>query len=117
MNHLKLKQHILIIVLLVACQWQINCEQSGNRTKKTPPPPIRLRSFNMHQLKMLREMAKDFEAKRKLHEEIEKEALRRRKESEKREEMEKRRLIQNFLNSKHIQSKSFLNDFNVNRFF
>jgi hypothetical protein len=117
MNQFMLMQHILIIVLLVACQWQINCEQSGNSTKKTPPPPIRLRSFNLHQLKMLREMAKDFEAKRKLHEEIEKEALRRRKESEKREEMEKRRLIQNFLNSKHIQSKSFLNDFNVNRFF
>jgi hypothetical protein len=107
---------MLIIFLLLACQCQIDCEVANeNSTKK--PPPIRLRSFNIHQLKMLRDMAKDFEARRKIQEEIEKEALKRRKESEKREEMEKRRLIQNYLNAKRFQNKGFLNDFNVNRFF
>jgi hypothetical protein len=116
MNQSILMHQILLVVLLIASQCQIECEVANeNSTKK--PPPIRLRSFNIHQLKILRDMAKDLEARRKLQEEIEREALRRRKESEKREEMEKRRLIQNYFNAKRFQSKGFLNDFNVNRFF
>ncbi len=113
MNQFK---QMLIIFLLLACQFQIDCQEANeNSTKK--PPPIRLRSFNIHQLKMLRDMAKDLEARRKIQEEVEREALRRRNESEKREEMEKRRLIQNYLKANVFQNKGFLNDFNVNRFF
>ena len=116
MNQFK---QMLIIFLLLASQCQIDCQVINEKSTKKPPPPpqIRLRSFNLLQLKMLRDMAKDFEARRKIQEEIENEALRRRNESEKREEMEKRRLIQNYLNANRFQNKGFLNDFNVNRFF
>ena len=115
-NQSILMHQILLVVLLVASQCQIDCQVANeNSTKK--PPPIRLRSFNIHQLKMLRDMAKDFEARRKIQEEVEREALRRQKESEKREEMERRRLIQNYLKANVFQNKGFLNDFNVNRFF
>jgi predicted Holliday junction resolvase-like endonuclease len=103
----------LIIVISIDKTQAIGTKLS---IKKNAAKPIRLRTFTP--LKNLRVLAeKKYEAERKLHEEKLAEERRRKNAKVMEEQMEKSRIIQKYLNSHHIGSQSFWNDFHINRSF
>ena len=105
---------LLYILTLASNSIRINCEIPSHRNEQAPP--IRLRAFNIHSLKILSDLAKNHELNQKLQEAIEYEKMKRKNEKMAREEAKRIRIVQKHLAKLHGGS-TFLNDFLVNRFY
>ena len=79
-------------------------------------PRIRLRTFPIYSLKILSEMAKIYEERKKLEDEMKNHEMKLINEKMIKEEMERTKIFQQYLVSRH-GSSNFLNDIHVDRYF
>ena len=103
-----------IQILFILFYLTSNSESSPERKIESQKP--RLRTFAIHALKALSDLAKNYEQQQKLLNEIEIREARRKKEKMVLEEQRRRKVFQAFIDSRQA-SKSFLNDFHVNRYY
>ena len=111
------KIRILFFVTCIAILMPVNAE------KPTAPHPssgrnefLRLRTFSIHSLKVLSEMAKSYELQQTVLQQLDKENTRREYEKIIKEELKRKSIFEKYLGSRHY-STSFLRDFHSNRFF
>ncbi len=102
-----------IQILFILFYLTSNSDSSSERIEFQKP---RLRTFAIHSLKALSELAKNYEQQQKLMNEIEIRETRRKKEKMAIEEQRRRKVLQTFIDSRQA-SKSFLSDFHVDRYY
>ena len=112
------KIRILFFATCIAILMPVNAEKPS-----APPPPSsdrndspRLRTFSIHALKVLSEMAKSYELQQKVLQQLDKENTRREYEKIIKEELKRKSIFEKYLGSRHY-STSFLRDFHSNRYF
>ena len=102
-----------IQILFILFYLTSNSEASTERIESPKP---RLRTFAIYSLKALSNLAKNYEQQQKLLNEIEIRETRRKNEKMALEEQRRRKAFQAFFDSRQA-SKSFLNDFHVDRYY
>ena len=96
---------LFVAIFLTAFGSRKNCLQLINCQNASKPAAFRLRSFMIHSMKTLVEFRKFLELQEKLRE-----------EKLMKEQMEKKKIIQKYLDAHVISSQGFLKDFHTIRF-
>jgi hypothetical protein len=112
MQRIKILLLSISIIVVLMEKPQINGKTLSNKNHVVVKP-MRLRTFTP--LKDLRLLIKNYEVEQKLQEEKEAEEARRKNAKDMEEQMKKMRIILKYVNSHHLGSQSFWNDFHVNR--
>ena len=111
------KQSILFFLTLTSILVHINCEPKHQEQKHNVLPRIRLRTFAIHSLKILSDLAWNYEQKQKLIYEMENRQMRIQYEKMHKKEMKQRKILQQIFHGLHYGSQGFLNDFHADRYY
>ena len=104
------------VLTVVAFTTRINAKNLSETSSRKKLPPIRLRTFNINQIKIETRLEQIQKLRQTIQNEIEKRTMIKQQEKIAKEELRRQKIFLEYLFSRH-NSSTFLNDFHAERYF